>query len=266
GGDGTARDIIGVIGKDIPVIGIPAGVKMFSAVLAVNPESAAEIVLGYLRGDYDLIEAEIMDIDEGAYRKGRLDAKLFGYALTPYEPTLVQVSKSVYGGVDEEAAKEEIARYVAELMGNEKDTLFILGAGSTVEAVGEELKVDKTLLGVDAVKGGQLIAKDVNEAQLLELLETEEKAVIVVGVIGAQGFVFGRGNPQLSPEVLRKVGTDNIRILATPHKLSQTPTLRVDTGDVELDCLLSGHVRVIIGYHEMRMVKIEGGKPNPIAQ
>jgi predicted polyphosphate/ATP-dependent NAD kinase len=259
GGDGTARDIFKVVGKDIPIIGIPAGVKMFSSVFGVNPRSTAEVVLGFLKDEYGLAESEIMDISEEDYRRGELHAELFGYALSPYESTLVQFSKSVFGGVEDEAAKEEIAEYVMEIMKGENDTVFILGAGSTVKKIGEKLNIDKTLLGVDVVKNGELIAKDVNERALLDLLETETKVMIIVGVIGAQGFVFGRGNQQLSPDVLRKVGKENIKIVATPLKLSETPRLMVDTGDLELDNMLSGFYRVIVGYHEMRMVKVEVG-------
>ncbi|UCE38633.1 MAG: ATP-NAD kinase family protein [Thermoplasmata archaeon] len=262
GGDGTARDISSVIGKDIPLIGIPAGVKMFSAVFGVNPRATAEVIFGFINGTYTTSEAEIMDIDEEDYRRGELHAKLFGYALTPYESTLVQSSKSVYEGMDEESAKEEIARYVVELMEEEKDTLFILGAGSTIERIGKELGIEKTLLGVDVVKDGKLIAKDVNEQKLLELLGEGERASIIVGVIGSQGFVFGRGNQQISPEVLKKVGVENIRIAATPNKMAQTPRLWIDTDDREIDEMLSGHKKVITGYHEMRMVKVEMGGEN----
>ena len=259
GGDGTARDIYEIIGKEIPILGIPAGVKMFSAVFGVNPRSTAEAVLGFLRQDFNVTEAEIMDIDEEDYRKGALHLQLFGYALTPYEMNLVQSSKSVFESTDDEAVKDGIARYVLEIMDNERDTLFILGAGSTIERIGKILGIQKTLLGVDVVKHEKLIAKDVNEAQLLGLLENEDKAMIIMGVIGAQGFVFGRGNAQLSPEVLRKVGIENIKIAATPRKLSSTPKLRVDTGDEELDNMLSGFHKVIIGYHEMRVAKVEAG-------
>jgi predicted polyphosphate/ATP-dependent NAD kinase len=135
-----------------------------------------------------------------------------------------------------------------------------LGAGSTVERIGKELGIDKTLLGVDVVKEGKMIARDVNEQRLLEILEKEKKAVVIIGLIGSQGFVFGRGNQQISPKVLRKVGVENIRIVATPHKMSQTPRLRVDTGDMELDKMLYGYQKVIIGYHEMRMVKVEADR------
>jgi predicted polyphosphate/ATP-dependent NAD kinase len=197
-----------------------------------------------------------MDIDEESYREGNLDAKLFGYAQTPFEETMVQSSKSVFGGADEEAAKEDIARYVVELMEKSPDTLFILGAGSTVEAVGKELGIEKTLLGVDVVKNGHLMASDANEAELLELMDKEEKAWIIIGIIGSQGFVFGRGNQQISPAVIRKVGIEGINIVATPHKMSETPTLRVDTGDPDVDGMLSCYHKVIIGYHEMRMARI----------
>lgn len=260
GGDGTARDIADIVEKEIPIIGIPSGVKMFSAVFGVNPRAAAQVVYGFVNGTFSASEAEIMDIDEEEYRKGNLIAKLFCYALTPYESTLVQSSKSVYAGSDEEFAKEDIAKYITELMKIEKDTLFILGAGSTMERIGKELEIDKTILGVDVVKDGKLVRKDVNEGQLMALLENEDKVVIIVSVIGSQGFVFGRGNSQISPEVLRKVGVDNIRIVATPNKLANTQSLRVDTQDPELDRMLSGFHKVIIGYHELRMVKVQTGQ------
>jgi predicted polyphosphate/ATP-dependent NAD kinase len=256
GGDGTARDIYNIIKKDIPILGIPSGVKMFSSVFGVNPRTCAEVFNGFSKGLYTTTESEIMDIDEEQYRSGELSAKLFGYALTPYESNLVQPSKSVYEGGDEKSAKEDIARYVAEIMKEEKDTIFILGAGSTIEAIGKELKIQKTLLGVDVVKDGKLIARDVNEGKLMEVLDKEDKAMIIVGVIGAQGFVFGRGTQQISPEIIRKVGVENIKIVATPHKMSQTPNLKVDCGDEEVDRLLSGFQKIITGYHEIRMAKV----------
>jgi predicted polyphosphate/ATP-dependent NAD kinase len=259
GGDGTARDIYNIIKKGIPVIGIPSGVKMFSAVFGVTPRATAELFLGFMRGMYSTTEAEILDINEEEYRKGELSAELYGYALTPYESTLVQTGKSVFEGLDEDVAKEDIARYVVELMVEDKEFTFILGAGSTVEKIGKELKIEKTLLGVDVVKEGKLIARDVNENQILDLLKENKKAKIIIGVIGAQGFVFGRGSQQISPKVIKKIGVENIRIVATPHKMSQTPKLRVDTGDEKLDKLLAGFHKVIIGYHEMRMVRVEVG-------
>jgi predicted polyphosphate/ATP-dependent NAD kinase len=255
GGDGTARDIYTVVERRTPILGIPSGVKMHSAVFAINPEAASKIVLDFLQGKTSLGEAEIMDTDEEKYRQGKLDIKVFGYALTPYEPLLVQGSKSVFYSVTEEKSKEDIARFAIEFMRD--DSLYILGPGTTIKKVSDLLDIDKTLLGVDVVKDQELIAKDVGEGELLKLLETEKKAKILVSPIGAQGFVFGRGNQQISPEVIEKVGVENIIILATPHKLKQTPALFVDTGDTELDRQLSGEVQVIVGYRLAQRKRIE---------
>ena len=246
GGDGTARDVYSAVGDKAPVLGIPAGVKMHSAVFAVNPRAAGELVLDYANADVGLHEAEVVDVDEEAYRSNQLKTRIYGYMQTPYRPELVQASKEVFHSGGDEEAKREIAEFAAEFMGD--GSAYILGAGSTTKAIGDRLGVDKTLLGVDVVKDGRLLLKDVGERELLELLEREPKVKVVVSPIGAQGFVFGRGTQQISPEVLRKVGVQNIVYVATPHKLNSTPHLLVDTGDVDLDRKLSGYRSVVIGY------------------
>jgi predicted polyphosphate/ATP-dependent NAD kinase len=246
GGDGTARDIYEVVGQKTPIIGVPTGVKMHSAVFGMNPRSAAEAVAEYIAGNLELKESEIMDIDEEKYRMGKLDVRLIGYALTPYRKALVQAGKGVYEGVSEENSKTAIADYVVEIMGS-ADTAYILCAGTTTKAIADKLGIEKTLLGVDIVRKGKLMAKDVNERTLLEYLEETEDAKIIVSPIGAQGFIFGRGNQQISSDVIRKAGIGNIILVATPHKLSQTEVLRVDTGDEELDKAFAGYRRVISG-------------------
>jgi predicted polyphosphate/ATP-dependent NAD kinase len=250
GGDGTARDVYRVVERDIPIIGIPAGVKMHSAVFAISPRGAAKIVELFVEGKAEVRDAEVMDTDEDAYRRNELRMKVFGYARTPYEPVLVQQGKSLFQSVSEEKAKDEIARFAIEFMRD--GSLYILGAGTTIHKIAEllDLGEEKTLLGVDAVKDGKLVGKDLNEQGLLQLLETEKdtKAKILVSPIGAQGFVFGRGNQQLSAKVLKKIGVDNVIVLATPHKLAETPFLLVDTGSEELDEQLSGSMSVVCGY------------------
>jgi len=257
GGDGTARDVFSAVGDALPILGIPAGVKMHSAVFALDPTAAALLLLRWLREECDARDAEIMDIDEEAFRQGRLDVKLFGFAQTPYERVLVQERKSLYESMDDELAKEEIARYLEEIMDEEEDTLFILGPGTTTQRIAEELGIENTLLGVDLVKNRRLIASDVGEKEILDHLGKTGTAKVIVSVIGNQGFVLGRGNQQISKEVIRSVGKQNILMVATPAKMLQTPVLRVDTGDHELDLSFSGYVRVITGYHEMRMTRIE---------
>ncbi len=247
GGDGTARDVFGVVGKEVPVLGIPAGVKMHSSVFAVNPRAAQRVVLDFLDGRCVVEEVEVVDTDEEKYRSGELDVRLYGYALTPKAPALLQGCKSVYGGLSEERAKGAIASFAVEFMRD--GSLYVLGPGSTVKKVSDLLGVEKSLLGVDLVKDDCLLGLDVGEREILEALEREEGgAKILVSPIGAQGFVFGRGNQQISARVIRAVGVENVIILATPHKLEETPVLFVDTGDLGLDRELSGDRQVVAGY------------------
>jgi predicted polyphosphate/ATP-dependent NAD kinase len=260
GGDGTARDVYRVVGRAIPIIGIPAGVKMHSAVFAITPKSAATIIELFVDGKAEVRDAEIMDTDEEAYRRNELRMTVFGYARTPYEPVLVQQGKSLFQSVSEERAKEEIARFACEFMRD--GSLYILGAGTTIHKIAELLGLgeEKTLLGVDAVKDGKLVGKDLNEQDLLLLLETEQgKAKMLVSPIGAQGFIFGRGNQQLSAKVIEKVGVENVIVLATPHKLSETPVLLVDTGNELLDERLSGYLSVVSGYRMAQRKEVRRG-------
>jgi len=256
GGDGTARDIFDAVGEKLPVIGIPAGVKIHSGVFAINPRSAGDLAAAYLQGKPTVVrEAEIMDIDEQAFREDRVSAKLYGYLRIPYEKTMVQSPKagSVAG---EESSTEAIAFDIIDSM--QDDYIYIIGPGTTTRPIMEKLGLKKTLLGVDMVHKGKLVASDVNEAQLLKLIEGK-KAKIVVTVIGGQGFIFGRGSQQISPEVIRKVGRENIVIIATPNKLASLrgePFL-VDTGDEEVDKMLSGYVKVITGYGRRVVYKVK---------
>lgn len=257
GGDGTARDIFEVVGCKIPVMGIPAGVKIHSAVFAVNPEKAGNLAAQFLERGLALREGEVMDVDEKAFREGRVSARLYGYLKIPYERSLVQDAKvgSSYAE-DDEYQKKVIAAYVAKEMTD--DDLYVLGPGSTIKPIGDELGIDKTLLGVDVVRNRRLLCKDANEKQLLALVEGKS-ARIVVTPIGGQGYVFGRGNQQISPEVIKKVGKSNITIVATKNKLNSLVgrPLLVDTGDEDVDKMLAGYVRVIVGYREELMKRID---------
>jgi len=254
GGDGTACDIYEAIGDSIPVIGVPTGVKMHSAVFAVNPKAAAEVVIKFLTEGLPLRQAEVMDIDEEAFRAGILSAKLKGYLLVPYEPELIQGVKTSSPLTDEEEEnKVAIARYIVENM--DPDTFYILGPGTTTKAIADLLGVEKTLLGVDVIKNGKTIAKDIGEKEILKIID-EHKSKIIITPIGNQGFIFGRGNQQISPRVIRKVGIKNIIVIATKYKLSTIKYLRVDTGDEHLDKELKGYIRVVTDYNEEKIVKV----------
>ena len=202
GGDGTARDVCEAVADKIPVLGIPAGVKIHSAVFATSPRNAGELAAMFLRGEAsNLRDMEVMDVDEQAFRENRLSAKLFGYLKVPYQEAMVQSSKTSMPE-DEEAVAGAIASDFIENM--ESDCLYIFGPGTTTRAIMRELGLTKTLLGVDLVYNGTLLASDVNERQLSEFTRGK-KAKIVVGVIGGQGFLFGRGNQQISPDIIRLV-------------------------------------------------------------
>ncbi len=246
GGDGTARDVMDVVDESVPVIGIPSGVKMQSAVFANTPRDAGALLRRTRIENLPAHRAEVMDIDEEEARMGRISGSLHGYMLTPEEPSLMQPYKLVLGGATEEQHKEAIAKYFVDTM--LPGTLYILGPGTTVEAVGRRLGISKTLLGVDLVVDRKLLAKDVDENTILEALEAYPEARIVVTPIGAQGFIFGRGNQQISHRVIEKVGIRNVMVIATPIKLRETRTLRVDTGDPELDDEMRGYSKVLIGY------------------
>jgi len=255
GGDGTARDIYNAIGNDLPVLGIPAGVKIHSAVFGTNPLSAGDLAALYLQGKASILrEAEVMDIDEEASRQGIVSAKLYGYLKVPFQRRLLQGLKTP-SSPGEQAAMTAIAAHVVSNM--EDGWLYIIGPGTTTRAITSRLGLAKTLIGVDVVARGELVATDVNESQLLELIEGR-KARIVVAPIGGQGCIFGRGNQQISPKVIEKVGGNNVIVVSTTgkiHSLRGRP-LWVDTGDQEVDRMLGGYVQVVTGYDERIMYRV----------
>jgi len=260
GGDGTARDICALTGETTPVLGIPAGVKMYSGAFGVTPARTAEILWRWLLGEIGLARVDIVDLDEDAYRRDDWAVRLYLTALAPFEPTLVQSAKALVAGRDEDAVKDDIADELRDAIAARPGTLVLLGPGSTVQAVARALGVAKTLLGIDAVVDGRVVGADLAEAQILALLDRYPERRLVLSPIGAQGFVLGRGNQQLSPAVIRRIGPENILVLSTPAKLARTPVLRFDTGDANLDADMISRkfLTVIVGYRRTRMVKVAG--------
>jgi predicted polyphosphate/ATP-dependent NAD kinase len=257
GGDGTARDICSVAGPKVPILGIPSGVKMYSGVFGTNPARTAEIVFAFLQGELTTAQADVLDLDEASYREGEWNVQLYHAALTPYEPMHMQSAKTLIEDAGDAAAKDAIAEYLLEQFECEEAELVLLGPGSTVKSVGDRWGIEKTLLGIDAIIGGKLVGNDLNERQILDLLSEYKKRKLVLSPIGAQGFVLGRGNLQLSPSVIRTIGLKNIIVIATPTKLVRTPVLRFDTGSAALDDELAreGYIRVVTGYRRRRLVR-----------
>ncbi len=256
GGDGTARDVFTAADMELPVLGVPTGVKMHSAVFAVTPAAAARATLRFLWAALPLREAEVMDIDEVAFREGHVSAKLYGYVLTPYEPHLIQANKVASPMTEDEVRNQAaIAIYIIENM--KPEVLYIVGPGTSTRTVGDLLDEKKTLLGVDLFYNKKIVARDVNEKQILEYIQGKT-ARIIVTPIGGQGFIFGRGNQQISAKVIRQVGLDNIRVIATESKLRSLRNLKVDTGDPNMDNTLRAHTfRVLSDYKTERPIQVE---------
>ncbi len=260
GGDGTARNIYSAIGTRVPVIGIPAGVKIHSGVYASHPRAAGEIALHFLQGEeMEVAEAEVMDIDEEAFRDGVVTARLYGAMRIPLEPELIQTTKSSGGISSEEESLLGIADRIVEEIEDNPDTFFIIGSGTSTRPIMEAMGLENTLLGIDIVKNKELIGSDVNERQILDAIDGH-KAKIVVTIIGGQGYIFGRGNQQISGEVIKRVGKDNIYIVATKNKvlsLEGRPLL-VDTGNDEVNNMFKGYMQVINTYYSESIEKVQG--------
>jgi predicted polyphosphate/ATP-dependent NAD kinase len=258
GGDGTARDVAEAAEGRVPITGCPAGVKMHSAVFALDPEGSGDIVADFLEGMASEVEAELLDVDEEAYRRGVWRVKLFAAARTLDEPLYRQLGKGTMEEVSDEEQKRDIAEDLRDRMQRAPHALWLLGPGSTLEAVARLAGRPKSLLGFDALVGGQLAGRDLGEAGILRLLAQHAEAWLVLSPIGAQGFVLGRGNQQASPDVVRRVGLERLLIVATPQKLRSTPLLHVDTGDPVLDAELRarGHLPVLLGWRTSRLVPV----------
>lgn len=256
GGDGTARDICDVIDRETPCLGIPAGVKVYSSVFSTNPRTGGYLTASYLDGEARLADAEVLDIDESEFRADRISVRLYGYLRVPFHVANLQNSKT--GSLldeDEVSAQDAIAKFVEEEL--KDDWTYIIGPGSTTAALGRRLGFEKTMLGVDAIRGRAVIEKDLSEEGIMQLL-TQSRASIIVTPIGGQGFIFGRGNPQISAQVIRRVGKENIIVIATKRKIHSLKTKRllVDTGDPELDKELSGYMKTITGYREFSVLPV----------
>jgi len=264
GGDGTARDVYDAVGERLVALGIPAGVKMHSAVFAVNPVAAGDAALSYLVGRRRVRTAEVMDVDEQELHRGIVSTRLYGYLRVPEDVRLVQSLKAPTpaseGGVLAAIAADVVDRMVDE-------TLYILGPGTTTRAIATRLGLAKTLLGIDVVSRHGVVIADATESQLLAVVP-HRPAKVIVSPIGGQGHLFGRGNQPISPAVLRAVGRASVLVVAAPDKirsLGGRPFL-VDTGDADLDHELSGYVRVVTGYGEEAVYEVSsGGAGEPAA-
>jgi predicted polyphosphate/ATP-dependent NAD kinase len=257
GGDGTARDVFDAVGADFPVLGIPCGVKMHSGVFAVSPEAAGELLLRLVDGGLVGLQLrEVRDIDEEAFRHDIVKARFYGEMLVPAEGHYLQQTK-VGGRESPDLVAAEIADWLSENLNPE--TLYLMGPGSTTAAIMASLGLSGTLLGVDVIHNGEVVSRDADEETLRRLVADHPgDAEILVTAIGGQGHIFGRGNQQFSPAVIRAVGLDNITVVAAKSKITalEGRPLLVDTNDPELDKALSGYRQVLTGYDDHILYRV----------
>jgi len=269
GGDGTTRDIVKALegmGEDAQktaLIGVPGGVKMHSGCFATTPKAAAEVVLSFALGDLRTAITEVMDLDETVYAKGEWKVRMYGEAWTPSSPRFMQGAKEQVERVSEEDTIEGLAHHVASLLDDEPDLMVVWGRGGTLRRMGEHLNHDLTLLGID-VQHGNTVHNDLNERGLIEVISAhvnedgQRPLLLLLSPMGGQGFLIGRGNLQLSPDVLRLIGHGNILGVATPSKLIGLEAVRIDTGDEDLDAEFQSKrfIKILQGFRTTRLIRV----------
>ena len=268
GGDGTTRDIANALkaseekGKKeatkTPLIGVPAGVKMHSGCFATTPRAAAEVTLAFLLGDLMVAITEIMDLDEEIYLKGEWRVRMYAEAYTPSSPKYMQGAKEQVERESEAETIEGMADHIKNLIVDDENLMVVFGSGGTMRQIGLHLNLDLTLLGIDILEKGNLHA-DLNEQGLLNLVNKHDgKILLLLSPMGGQGFLIGRGNLQLSADVLRAIGIENILGIATPAKLLGLSSVRIDTGDATLDAEFQTRkfIKLLQGYRVTRVIRV----------
>jgi len=259
GGDGTARDVLNAMreANRVLVLGVPSGVKMYSGIFAANALDATEVVQAFLEKTAQIIDFEIMDVDEDAVRQDRLSVNLYGFLKGPFVPMrLVSSKQASPETLDELENQLATARFVVENI--DPKATYILGPGTTIRCIADLLDAEKTLLGVDVYRDKTVI-KDVNEQRMLQEIKDWQNVWIILSPIGRQGMLLGRGNQQISPKIIKRVGKERIIVAATRSKIQgiEGKILRVDTGDSEVDNMLKGYIRVVTDYREWRLMQVQ---------
>ena len=276
GGDGTTRDIvkaleeIGAEAQEIPLVGVPGGVKMHSGCFATTPKAAAEVVLAFILGDLRCAITEVMDLDEDVYQQGVWKVRMYGEAWTPSSPRFMQGAKEQVERSSEVDTIEGLANHVQTLLDDQPELMVVWGSGGTLRRIGQHVDIELTLLGIDVQgpeeNGARALHGDLNEQQLIEVLSkhvdedgTPRPRLLLLSPMGGQGFLIGRGNLQLSPNVLRIIGNDNILGVATPAKLIGLSAVRIDTGDSALDeeFQIKRFIKILQGFRTTRLIRIE---------
>ena len=269
GGDGTTRDIVNALieidASETPILGVPAGVKMHSGCFGASPRASAEALAAWITGDLLLARTEVMDLDEDLYRDGEWVVRMYGEANTPGSPRWMQGSKQRVERVSETEILEGLGDHIKETIEEKPEMLVIWGSGGTLRTLGDSIGYAISVLGIDATRGTEQIGTDLDEVGLIETVDSHKKAfgdeseiLLLLSPMGGQGFLIGRGNLQLSPDVLRRIGIEAILGVVTPAKLATLNSLRIDTGDAELDAEFRErkYLKALQGYRTTRLIRI----------
>lgn len=261
GGDGTAADVSKAVNSTVACLGIPTGVKITSAVFAHDVEEAAWLVQNLVPG-FETVPRDVTDLDEAAYRTGHVDVELKGMLKVPMSPAIQSGKVATSSDTPMGPLVEQV------LQGWDETALNLVGAGSVCHAIKDQFWGDETLLGVDAIQGNRIVAADLSDRRMAELVAAQKAkggAVrIYLSTIGGQGMLLGRGTQVFQPDVLRVVGWDNLHVVAPPEKLLGLKGLHIDTGDPALDATAPKHIRVITGWNEFRLMRLLHGAPTVV--
>ena len=262
GGDGTTRDVVAALSEygrpELPIIGVPTGVKMHSGCFASSPKAAAEVLSAWLEGDLLLSSTEVLDLDEDLYRQGKWVVRLYAEAITPASPRWMQGSKMRVEASGEEEIIQGLADHVRETLIDDR-MMIVWGSGGTLRTIGGILGFELNTLGIDITVGSNIIGSDLNENEILSALkEHQGDVILLLSPMGGQGFLIGRGNLQLSPDVLRIIGVNRVLGIVTPAKMLTLRSLRIETGDSEMDQRFSDkkYLKVLQGYRTTRVLKV----------
>lgn len=245
GGDGTARDVLKA-GLQIPVMGVPAGVKMYSSVFSINIKYAIGVFDNFCVSNPEYMDAEVADIDEEQYREGKLDISHFGTLKIPDFDGMMLSSKAEYPA----SSAYDIAEYIIDNM--KDDFNYIIGPGSTCKAILNSLGYKTNMLGFDILRGKDLIEEDAGEDCIYNNL-VPGHSKIIISIIGGQGFLLGRGNQQISSRVIKKAGFENIMVISSPEKLSGIHGLALDINGNDIS--IPEFIRVLTGYGQFKIVR-----------
>jgi predicted polyphosphate/ATP-dependent NAD kinase len=249
GGDGTAADVACAIGATMPCLGIPAGVKITSPVFAHDVREAAALV-NALDPGFPTAARDVTDLDEEAYRAGRVETDLRGALVVPLSPF-------VQGGKCATAQDTPLEPLVDQVLEDwDKQYVYLVGAGSVCKAIKDRFWGDSTLLGVDAIVGDNVVLTNMDGRAVEAFVAEHDNVRLILSIIGGQGMVLGRGTQMLTPVALRKIGWARIQVVSPPEKLLGLSQLHVDSGDGEFDALAPNHMRVRSGWNEMRMIRV----------